>query len=297
MGNEYVDVDGYEVKRIDVKTLDRVSRAIRKQTFKGSRSTTLKSFDVIALGAHRKGDDAVWDEDYDKDARPEDVAESALADAMDDAVGMGGGQHSYAFRSRVGKGSPKVLSRFTLNAGTEDDSFGGLTEKATTVQEGQRLVHTEKMHRLALRAADSGRSHMENQNERLYARIQYLEDKVDQGINLREELIQKNHERLMEVAEHELKMQAAEQFLGAAKTVVPALINRVSGRQLLPESDDPMAKVVVGILETLNTEQLAAMQGILTPDQLFGLAEIMKSLPDKGEKKLTAVAGSNGKNN
>jgi hypothetical protein len=160
----------------------------------------------------------------------------------------------------------------------------------------QQMRHNEVLMRMLVSSAAQHSQHTERLLSRAYDRIESLEEERGTFLDAFERLQQGSHERELEARSHDANLKHREEMLEQVKVLVPTVVNKVAGKKLLPEKTTAKDEIVHSLLASLSPEQMAALQGILTPAQLVGFAELYEGEAKKALEKKAAKERGNGSN-
>lgn len=201
--------------------------------------------------------------------RIEATAEEVFEAGEGDASGIGGGLQTYVVLAFYGD-NKKHNGRFTFRArGDEDDwDDGGETTEPPTTQGAmaQSMRHTESIMRTSTAAMGSsfqGLQHMVTQQSQIIA--DFMDDRFKTA-ELIESLTTAKHERELELLREARKDETQKQLLENFKPMIPVVMNKLAGKKMLPEAD-PQSMMLKELFKTMKPEQLATIQGALTPQQ------------------------------
>lgn len=234
---------------------------------------------------------------------PEDRIEVTTEEVFEageaDASGIGSGLQTYVVLAFYGD-NKKHNGRFTFRArgDEEDDWDGGETTEPPTTQGAmaQSMRHTESIMRTSTAAMGSsfqGLQHMVSQQSQI---ITDMMDDRFKTAELIEALSTAKHERDIELLKEARKDETQRQLLESFKPMVPVVMNKLAGKKVLPEAD-PQSMMLRELFKTMKPEQLAAIQGTLTPQQsmiVLSLANnyVGSDAPDEPEEQSEGGNGS-----
>ena len=103
-----------------------------------------------------------------------------------------------------------------------------------------------------------------------------LRAKQLESIEATESMLSMQQERQLAVSKAESHTRMIEDMLKEVKLLAPAVVNRLTGRQMLPESQSPKEVMATKFAETLSDEQKLSIASQLTPTQQIALAELFR---------------------
>jgi hypothetical protein len=210
--------------------------------------------------------------------RIEATAEEIFEAGEADASGIGNGLQTYVVLAFYGD-NKRHNGRFTFRArGDEDDWDGGETTEPPTTQGAmaQAMRHTEVIMRSSsagMGAAFNGLQHMVTRQSEI---INQMMEERFKTAELLEALSSKTHERELELLREARKDDTQRQLLENFKPMIPVVMNKLAGKQMLPAAD-PQSMMLKELFKTMEPEQLAAIQGVLTPQQAMIVLSIAQN--------------------
>ena len=158
----------------------------------------------------------------------------------------------------------------------------------------QQMRHNEALMRMLVSSGSTHMQHMERLLGKAYERIEGLEEERGGLLEVFETLQQNTHTRELENRDQDARLQNREDMLEQIKVLLPTVVNKLSGQKLLPEKTTPRDEIVHNLLASLNPDQLATLQAMLTPAQLAGFSELYQGEAKKAEAKLAQKAAKKG---
>ena len=222
--------------------------------------------------------------------KPEDLCSSLVAAAHEDAEGLGGLQR-YVCYSYYGEAGERKGERFTFRIFTDfaEDELGGDSEPANaTGLVSQSMRHTEAIMRSNTMDRGEIIRHYQRIVDSLTAQVEKLSAKHFDMLTMAEEMTQANHERKMDAIRVEHEMINKGEVFRTVKILLPTVVNKLAGKNLLPTSETPSDVLVDQLLESLDPQQVAVIQQVLKPQQLVafaGIAETALTRKEQREKK------------
>lgn len=223
--------------------------------------------------------DELWSEDFESGYSPEDYARLIILEAESDAESMGGLQ-TYSLHAFYGRRkSAGRKCRFRIQ-GTEDLLSVDETSEGANA-EGllkQAYRHLEVTTKVALGSVEGMMRRMDRQLERSESRADALSDRHFAVLKLQEDLISQRQERELESLQAANKEKRLDEAVDAGKVLLPAIINRLAGKNVLPAANgNDLA--IAALLDSVDAEQVSKiMDGdIFKPAQLAALMELIQS--------------------
>jgi len=167
------------------------------------------------------------------------------------------------------------------------------------------MRHTHGAHKLSIGTSKHMIDQLMEENKRKDETILTLQKQAMENIKAYEELVSGRHMRDMELKKMENKDRRMDQLAGTVLTGFPLIVSKFLGNgagaaamQAVPGARTPMEAMLEGFIKTLDKEQFTALMGsgVLRPDQIAGLVEIVKFVMEREEAEEKAHAsGANGK--
>jgi hypothetical protein len=166
------------------------------------------------------------------------------------------------------------------------------------------MRHTQGQHKLSIGTSKHMIDQLMDENKRKDETILTLQKQAMENIKAYEELVSGRHMRDMEMKKMENKDRRMDQLAGTVLTGFPLIVSKFLGNgagaaamQAVPGSRTPMEAMLEGFIKTLDKEQFTQLMstGVLRPDQIAGLVEIVKFVMEREEAEEKAHAtGANG---
>jgi len=218
-----------------------------------------------------------------------------------DAEGLGGLQ-LYALCAYFKGNEDEVGGRFTFRVfiDKKDEDEVGLTESPDAKGLVQQMMrHTEAMMRSSTIANAETAKILLQMNTRQAETIEKLSEKHLDFLETIEEVIGAKDERDLKRLEIVARSRRDEQIMEKLSVLLPAVVNRLGGKKLLPENLSPSEMMVGGLLGGLDVEQMTKLQAILKPEQLMIVMELydhFKKIDDAAKEKKRKAEEDNKKN-
>jgi hypothetical protein len=204
-----------------------------------------------------------------------------------DVEGVGGFQ-KYMVQPTFEK-SDRMHGRFVIKASEErEDNVDSSLDSEPPNKAGitsQLMRHLEAVQKTAT-AGTGNVIMMQNRIiDRQSEQIEIMQSKHLEMIELIENLKSHKHQRELETWEAQSKNENRKEVMDKILLLLPNVVNKLGGRQLLPEKTTPGEQMLAGLLQSLKPEQVGALQSVLNPEQqmqLFSLYENMRKF-DPGE--------------
>jgi hypothetical protein len=168
------------------------------------------------------------------------------------------------------------------------------------------MRHTQGQHKLSIGTSKHMIDQLMEENKRKDETILTLQRQAMENIKAYEELVSGRHVRDMEMKKMENKDRRMDQLAGTVLTGFPLIVSKFLGggagagaMQAVPGARTPMEAMLEGFIKTLDKEQFTALMstGVLRPDQIAGLVEIVKFVMEREEAEEKAHAAGAGSTN
>ena len=146
----------------------------------------------------------------------------------------------------------------------------------------QLMRHTEALMRSHTLGAQQTHNTLSQENERLRARLDSLEQKHFETVALQEELISQRHLRDIDAMRAMAGEKRKEALLRTVATLAPAVIPSVTNKLLgggggaAPEGQRPADPAIGAFAESLTDEQRLALSRLLRPEQVAALGMLFQ---------------------
>jgi hypothetical protein len=117
----------------------------------------------------------------------------------------------------------------------------------------------------------------------LRQRIDDLEGRYMEQVKVYEELKTEQHEREVEIIKVKGQEKRKEEAFEQLKALGPVIVNKILGKKLLAESNDPAVLQLKSFMETITPEQMAKLQTVFGPGQLVSIYNMYEAL--RGDQK------------
>ena len=206
------------------------------------------------------------------------------AAATQDASGIGGLQ-SYVVQSFF-EHSKTHVARFTfrVDAGNEDEEGDVNTTEGPTATglTAQLMRHNEALVRTSILGTQQVVQTLQRTVTRQSEMLEKLFDEKIENLSSIEDLLSKKHERELTTKKQERDDEMRAQLLDSAKLLLPVVVNKLSGKKLLPEPQSEKEAMLAALISQLQPEQFDGILKILTPAQQLAMVELISSM--QGEK-------------
>jgi len=210
------------------------------------------------------------------------------ATAVSDAGGVGGVQ-SYIIQSFFTKSKTRPGARFTfrVQGENEEDIDGEFSSEPPTLR-GQ-LSQTQRHLEAVMRTSTMNTGHvmamMQRTINRLADQNEALADDKLKTLEVLESLHSQKHERDLETRKAAHREELVEKGFDKLGLLMPVVVNKLTGRKMLPETASSKEMMISAFLESLSPEQLDKISSTLEPEQMAAFAQAAQQFmaPEKPE--------------
>lgn len=261
------------------KTLERF---IRQQVFR-TRENALERF-ILRSGIGRGNE-------VDTISVPPDVnsdnillfVDEILSRAQSDADSLGSKTQRYTLiAAELGqKDGARFNFRVKGEGDDEDDDGGGepATEKGIITQQ---MRHNEALMRMLVQATGTMVNGMARRLDAAEKQTEMLITQRHEHLRVLEDAKTQQHERDVQMLLTSGQEERKNALLKRAETLFPLVLNKLSGKPLIPEG--PEANVMRALANSLTPDQLQAMAPLLTTEQQILLMTILKAMREEPPK-------------
>lgn len=259
-----------------------VVRFLRRQFFVPRPEGACVRLECWHLGTSRKTGAPTWDENFNPHQQVDESAVDRLADDIDkatqDEADQLDGVQQYMILGYREHSGDRPVARFPIRQTCSVDNEDNPSLQSEPANLGgicaQQMRHNEAL----VRTSVGGWREMISIMQKTLAR---QSDTIENLIAQRQETFATIEEaqsgkalREAEAAERQAREKRQDALIETFLPLVPAVVNMVSGRKLLPEKTTPERQMVVKFMETISPEQFQQMRGILDPEQ-YGIIATM----------------------
>jgi hypothetical protein len=252
----------------------------------------------------RAGKEEIWSCNMPHEGDSVTLSEEEVPDLIndmdmscyDDAEGMAAGLQRYKILCYVKhKTNPHSRFTFALAGESSDIDDTGVSEPATQKGLlGQMMRHNEAIMRTSVMSTNANMSMMQRTIGRQNEHIEKLLEDRRETFEITEDLKSQHHDRQLASMQAESQDKRYSEMFEKASLLLPAVVNRISGKKLLPENVSPMQDMLKGLAESLSEDQIAKILPTLKPEQAIALLEFIESSQD-ANKPLQLVTTNKGK--
>jgi hypothetical protein len=270
----------------------RFSRVVCSQLVKGNK----RGEEVFSLEVPKKATDE-W---------PDNAASEIHGKLQLETATLGGLQ-KYVLHSYHTGDNERHTSRFVIKLQGIEENEGDDLESEGTGKDGQiaqQMRHSEGMSRIVaamfptmvsgFNTMISRQSSMlERQNEMLET---LMADRIDSLASMRQ-LSDDAEEREIRMVQSRAKAKGVEKLVDRLGLLLPAAVNKIAGRAILPDRDPALMMMVKGLFTSLasNEEKMKALAGIMGPEEAVAFMNILEEVSAKDENGSSKKSGTESK--
>lgn len=219
-----------------------------------------------------------------------EVADAAQQDADD----VNQGVQTYALYAQFPQDKNYVPRKVFRVAARDVETERDLSPSEPADARGlvaQTMRHLEVTQRTATVVTTELLRYQQQQIERLAAMNEKFSEQQIDFLVLVQDLLDKRHERRLNERDHETGLALKESALTKLDVLLPIIVNRLAGKQVLPE-DNASLMLMGSLLENLDDQQQLAILGNLTDAQKMAFAEVIANYEKqkgkwlRGQKKI-----------
>jgi hypothetical protein len=211
------------------------------------------------------------------------IAEAAQGDADD----MNQGVQSYALYAYYPAHKGYVPRRFFRVAPSDVEIQRDLAPSEPPTEKGlvaQMQRHVEAIMRTSTIANGHLFQTMQNEMRRLAEMNEKFATQQIDFMVLTQDLIDNSHGRRLKEKDAETNLAMKESALSKIEALVPVILNRLAGKQILPEENRSLM-LMAALMENMSEAQQLQFYGSLNDPQKMALAEILAEY-EKGKSRL-----------
>jgi hypothetical protein len=260
-----------------------VLRFLRRQWFVPKSEGPIVKMECFHIGTNRRNGPPTWAENFAPNQQIDDTVIDRMADdidhsTQDEADQLDGLQQYiiYVFRSETGdKPTARFPLRQTSSAEEDQDNPSIQSEPASLAGiVAQQMRHNEALVRTSVGGWRDVIQVLQKMNSRLADQNEVLQSQLSQQRIVVDDAESKKADRDAEIAERKARERRMDTAFETFMPLIPAAVNMLSGRKLLPEKTTPERQMVVKFMETITPEQFTQMRNVLEPEQ-YGIVATM----------------------
>ena len=212
------------------------------------------------------------------------IADSAQGDAND----LNQGVQTYAVFAYYDGDKTYVPRKNFRVAPTDVEMQRDLSPSETPDARGltaQLMRHVEAIQRTATISGGHLFQTMQLEMKRMAEMNEKFGEQQIEMLVLVQDLIDNSHRRRLEERSEEANLAIKEETVSKLAALAPVIINRLAGKQIVPEEDRSLM-LMANLLEGLDDDQQAMLYKTLKPQQLIALAEVFSAYEQRKSKWL-----------
>jgi hypothetical protein len=270
----------------------RFARVVCSQLVKGNK----RGEEAFSLDVPKKAGDE-W---------PDNAASEIYGKLQLETATLGGLQKYVLYAFHTGD-NERHTSRFVVKLqGIEDEEGEDLDSEGTGKdgQIAQQMRHSEASARIAagmmstmVTGFNSMIARQSTMLERQAAMIETLKSDRIEGINTMRLLSDDAEEREIRLVQSRAKAKGVEKLVDRLGLLLPAAVNKIAGRAILPDRDPALMMMVKGLFTSLasNEEKMKALAGIMGPEEAVAFMNILEEVSAKDENGSSKKSGTESK--
>lgn len=214
-----------------------------------------------------------------------DLAQNIDDCAQEDANGMGALQRYVLLAFFADEDSAKGRLVFRKSSESEDEDSDPIDSEPATKGGliAQQMRHNEIIMRSSNFAMGSVLNALQRDNQELRNEVNQMRQERRDSIEAYEKILSLQHERELQTKQHEFMLKAKEQMFDKISLLMPALVNRMAGKKVMPEKTTPESMAIKALMDSITSEQFAKLQEVFNPDQAVSLMQIFEANRDKDD--------------
>jgi hypothetical protein len=211
-------------------------------------------------------------------------------DASVDAEGNGGVQ-KYQLLSYHTKDPDKSQARLVIRAGdasNEEHDFDSEPANERGLL-AQQMRHNEALIRSQVTSTNNVMNILTRANEKLQQEKQQLEEDRYRNLGIMEQMMQDRHGRYLAEQQADFDMAMKKETFSKLAMLMPAVVNKLAGQNVLPEATNPKAMAMKGlansIMNTPGKLEKIMGSGIFSPEELTVLATLLDDSADAPQEQ------------
>ncbi len=212
-------------------------------------------------------------------ALKEDEDIPQLAANIDDAVFGDANVYGASKYQLVAIANGKVRARIGIQATVPEkaiqrNSIRQYADESAALLE-QTYRHNEALMRAVINISVGNTKSLVAEIDRLHRRNEECERRIESMRETHERSLDTNFDREQKRLNFNANEKRIDDATTTVRTLLPFMVNAMAKRQMVPTGDSSVLKEALRpAMETMTTEQLEKLQGILTPPQVVALLEV-----------------------
>ena len=220
----------------------------------------------------------------------EETCDELVTAAQNDAEGMPRALIRYGVFCYY-KRDPSATSRtiLSLQGGKESDllsedgdGFGGEDPTSKAGHLAQAYRHVEGMMKMSMQLSQFTIGALREENQRLSTAHAKMAEAQVKNMGLVQQLMNADHDRQIASKEADMRLAAMSDLVDKAKLLAPHVVNKISGKNLLPTAQSEEEVALRSLVETMQPDQLDGLAAILSPEQMMVVMGLMEKIAGDG---------------
>lgn len=149
----------------------------------------------------------------------------------------------------------------------------------------QAMRHNESHYKTTLGAFQFMMQSLQRQLELSMQQTERLMEKSYKDMETREKAESLQHERELQAMVASAEMDRKDKLVEKVTNLLPAVVNRLGGKKLLPEPKTPQGEMLKGLVHSLRPEQFNGIAANLDQDQMILLMQLIQTYQAEEEAK------------
>jgi len=225
--------------------------------------------------------------DADADELAQEVWDAAESDAHTHSPGMHQRYVVHAYRDK--EDEPDNVCSFNLTSALKNNLLGDSDSPTTRGERGQQMRHTEALHRMLMQLTEVTAGRMSRDLEATRKRADNAETQVRQLYEMQQNLLDRSHERQLEMAKETQNARRMDKFLGLMMSMTPLILSKVLAGGMPISAAMPASAArdtsVKKLLGSLSEQELMGALEKLTPQNQLAFMELYQSFREDAAKE------------
>jgi len=208
-----------------------------------------------------------------RDTDVDDLQVQILELAQEHASGIGGMQ-----KYVVGAVYPSGVQTLTIRVfggDDDDDASGSSSDKSSIPAVVAALIrYNETLTRCLIETTTSTNQVLAKTVQEQQAQIAQQNNERVEAIVLQEQMLSMQADRELAAMMAKAKNENQQKLLQNLLMLAPSVVNRIAGREVLPEQVSPALQAIKGVFTSLTEEQMSKLTDILTPAQTITVLDL-----------------------
>lgn len=216
------------------------------------------------------------------EASAEDIASIIMERIHEDSAGLGGLQTYAVLAWKKQKGGGSVVERLAFRVRIEEDDEGNSFDVSEPPTKhglvAQQMRHNEAILKTSVLGTGEIIRNYKDLIRELTEENRDLRKTEKEAWAMYKDMVLEKQRTDMELVKEANKIEMFRTTFEKANLLLPAIVNRLANRKVLPENATPESEMMATFMESLNQDQMGALQKILKPEQLVSVLEIYENV-------------------